>query len=77
MERGCLADRAVDQLGILGRAEREDVGFDGPQEFRGGIRELAEDRLRADDHDVRSAGDGDRRADDVLKLRSVHGGRAA
>ena len=35
---------------------------------------LAEHRLTADHHDLRRAGDAYGGADDVLKLRALHGG---
>ena len=56
----------------LWELERVDIGFHRDQEFARGVRELAEDRLAADDHYVLRVGDCCRGPDDVLQLFAGH-----
>ena len=75
MKGRAFADGAIDQIAVGRVAQGEKIGFDGDEQFGGRMRKLAEHGLAADDDEFLRARDAGRGADDVLKLRSLHGVR--
>ena len=69
-----FANGAVNQVGITRVAKGEHVRFDGNQKIGGRVRELAQQGLAANDNDFGRSGDTGSGANDVFKLRSLHGG---
>ena len=74
VERRAFTDRAVNQIAIGRVAQGENVGLNRNEQFLGRMGKLTEDRLAADDDELRRARDASGGADDVLKLVSLHGG---
>jgi len=54
----------------------EDAGLDGNEQITGSIGKLAENSLPADDNNLGRARDTCCGADEMLKLRTLHGGNA-
>jgi len=61
----------------VGMAKGEYVSFDGNQQVGGRIWELIQHGLASDDHDFGRPGNAGSGANDVFKLRSLHGGNVA
>jgi len=77
VESRSLADGPVHFVGEIRPALRIQVGFHRSEQGRRGFGKLAEHRLAADHDDLALAGDAPRRADQVLKLGTLHTRAAA
>jgi hypothetical protein len=65
---GALTDGAIDQVRLLGPIQGKYIRLRRHEERRWRVRKLTEDRLAADDHDLRVFGNGAGGANQVLKL---------
>jgi len=74
MKWGAFTDRAVNQVAVGWITQGKNIRFDGNQQVVRCIGELAQHGLAADNDEFRGPGDAGGGADDVFKLRPVHGG---
>lgn len=70
---GTFANGSINQIGIGGITQREEIGLNRNEQFSRRLGELTKNGLTAHDDKFPSARDARRRADDVLKLWSLHG----
>lgn len=77
MEWRTFANRTVNQLGVRRVAKCKYICFDGNQQFSGRMGELTKYGLASDDYNFRRTSNAGGGADDVFKLRALHGGNVA